>query len=82
LIDLGTLSNFINAKSTRLLKIKVIVRREITIQGIDSKPFRGKIRKITREMVSTIVEAILYLLIKVQFSILEIEKEYIILRIL
>jgi hypothetical protein len=79
---LGILSNFINAKSTRLLGIKVIVRREVTIQRIDSKPFKGKIGKITRETISTIIEAILYLSTKVQFSILEIEKEYIVLRIL
>jgi hypothetical protein len=79
---LGTLSNFISTKSTRLLGIKVIARREVTIQGIDSKPFKGKIGKIIREIVDTIVKAILYLLTRVQFSILETEKEYIILRIL
>jgi hypothetical protein len=79
---LDILLNFINAKSTRLLEIKVIIRKEVTIQGIDSKPFRGKIGKIIRETISTIVEATLYLSTKIQFSILEIEKEYIVLRIL
>jgi hypothetical protein len=82
LIDSGILSNFINAKSARLLGIKVIARREVTIQGIDSKPFRGKIGRITRETTSTIVEATLYLSTRVRFSILEIEKEYIVLGIL
>jgi hypothetical protein len=82
LINSGTLLNFINTKSTKLLGIKVIIRKEVTIQGIDNKPFRGKIGKITREIASIIVEATLYLLVKVQFSILEIEKEYIVLRIL
>jgi hypothetical protein len=61
LIDSGTLSNFISAKSARLLGIKVIARREVTIQGIDSKPFRGKIGKITKETTSIIMEAALYL---------------------
>jgi hypothetical protein len=82
LIDSGILSNFISAKSARLLGIKVIARREVTIQGIDSKPFKGKMGKITRETMSTIVEAALYLSTRTQFSILEIEKEYIVLGIL
>jgi hypothetical protein len=61
LIDSGALSNFISAKSAKLLRIKVITKREVTIQGIDSKPFKGKIGKIIRETINTIVEAILYL---------------------
>jgi hypothetical protein len=82
LIDSGILSNFISTKSVRLLRIKAIARKEVTIQGIDSKPFKGKIGKITKETTSTIIETILYLSTRVQFSILEIEKEYIVLGIL
>jgi hypothetical protein len=79
---LGTLSNFINTKFARLLRIKTIIKKEAVVQGINSKPFKRKIRKITKEITNIIIEAILYLLVRVQFSILEIEKEYIILRIL
>ena len=54
-------TNFISTRIARLLGIKTIARKEVTIQEIDNKPFKGKIGKINREIVSIIVEAILYL---------------------
>ena len=79
LIDSSVSTNFISARTARLLGIKMIPRREVTVQGMDDKPFRGKMGKINRETVSVKVEAALYPSARVQFSILETERLHVVL---